>query len=104
IDDLFTLSRAAVGRLALRLEPTDAGAVVRRLVETTAPLAWGQRRVEVLAELTADLPPARADAQRLEQIVSNLLGNAVRHTPPGGLGAAAVTAEPGSRQGEIRDA
>jgi signal transduction histidine kinase len=103
IEDLFALSRAAVGRLALRLEPTDAGAVVRRLVETTAPLAWGQRRVEVLAEVAAALPPARADAQRLEQIVSNLLGNAVRHTPPGGLVAAAVGAEPHTVQVAIRD-
>jgi len=103
IEDLFTLSRAAVGRLALRPAPTDAGAVVRRLVETTAPLAWGQRRVQVLAEVTPDLPPARADAQRLEQIVSNLLGNAVRHTPPGGLVAAAVTAEPDTVDVEIRD-
>jgi signal transduction histidine kinase len=87
----------------LRPAPTDAGAVVRRLVETTAPLAWGQRRVQVLAEVTPDLPPARADAQRLEQIVSNLLGNAVRHTPPGGLVAAAVTAEPDTVDVEIRD-
>jgi signal transduction histidine kinase len=103
IDDLFTLSRAAVGRLALRLEPTDAGAVVRRLVDTAAPLAWGQRRVQVLAEVPSDLPPAQADAQRLEQIVSNLLGNAVRHTPPGGLVAAAVAAEPDAVRLEVRD-
>ncbi|HLH21806.1 MAG TPA: HAMP domain-containing sensor histidine kinase [Chloroflexota bacterium] len=103
IDDLFTLSRAAVGRLALRVEPVDAGAVVRRLVETAAPLAWGQRRVQVLAEVPPDLPPAQADPQRLEQILSNLLGNAVRHTPPGGLVAAAVTAEPDAVRLEVRD-
>jgi signal transduction histidine kinase len=103
IEDLFTLSRAEVGRLELRLEPTDAGAVVQRLVETTAPLAWTQRRVEVLAEVAPDVPLAQADAQRLEQIVSNLLSNAVRHTPPGGLVAAAVSAEPGSVLIEVRD-
>jgi len=103
IEDLFTLSRAEVGRLELRLEPTDAGAVVRRLVDTTARLAWGQRRVEVLAEVAPDLPPACADAQRLEQIVGNLLGNAVRHTPPGGLVAAAVSAEPDAVRVEVRD-
>jgi signal transduction histidine kinase len=94
IEDLFTLLRTAPVRLALRVEPTDAGAVVRRLVETMAGLAWGQRRVQVLAEVPPDLPPAQVDPQRLEQILSNLLGNAVRHTPPGGLVAAAVTAEP----------
>jgi signal transduction histidine kinase len=103
IEDLFTLSRAEVGRLELRPEPTDAGAVVRRLVATTAPLAWRRRRVEVLADVAPDLPPAHADAQRLEQIVSNLLGNAVRHTPPGGLVAAAVAAEPDAVRVEIRD-
>ncbi len=103
IEDLFTVSRAAVGRLALRLEPTDAGAVVRRLVETTAPLAWSQRRVQVLAEVPPELTPARADAQRLEQVVSNLLSNAVRHTPPGGLVAAAVVAGDHSVEIEVRD-
>jgi signal transduction histidine kinase len=103
IEDLFTLSRAAVGRLELRREPIDTGAVVRRLVETTAPLAWRQWRVEVLADIAPDLPPARADAQRLAQIVSNLLGNAVRHTPPGGLVAAAVAAEPDAVRVEVRD-
>jgi len=51
----------------------------------------------------AELPLARADAQRLEQIVSNLLGNAVRHTPPGGLVAAAVTAAPDTIDVAIRD-
>jgi signal transduction histidine kinase len=103
IEDLFTLSRAEVGRLELHPEPTDVGAVVRRLVDTIAPLAWGQRRVQVLAEVAPDLPPARADAERLEQVVSNLLGNAVRHTPPGGLVAAAVCTEPEAVRIEVRD-
>ena len=103
IDDLFALSQAAVGRLSMRLEPTDAGAVVKRLVETTAPLAWRQRQVQVLAEFEQDTPLARADAQRLEQVVSNLLGNAVRHTPPGGLVAAAVSTEPAAVRLDVRD-
>ena len=46
IDDLFALSQAEVGKLALRLEPTDVGSVVRQLVDVNAPLAWRQRRVE----------------------------------------------------------
>lgn len=103
IDDLFALSQAAVGRLSLRLEPTDAGAVVRRLVETTAPLAWRQRRVEVLAEIGSAAVLARADGQRLEQMVSNLLGNAIRHTPPGGMVAAAVWADAESVRVDVRD-
>ena len=94
IDDLFTLSRAEVGRLELRATAVDLGGVVRRAVETAAPLAWRQRQVHVLAEVAPDVPPARADAQRVEQIVGNLLANALRHTPPGGLVAAVVRCEP----------
>src|SRR5207253_11462910 len=98
-----TLSRAEVGRLEMRLGPTDVAAVVRRLTDTVAPLAWGQGRVQVIAEAGADVPPARADAQRLEQIVSNLLVNAVRHTPPGGLVAAAVSTEAAAVRVDVRD-
>jgi signal transduction histidine kinase len=103
IEDLFTLSRAEVGRLELSARPTDVGAVVSRLVDTLAPLAWTQRRVQVLAEVPPDVPAAQADAQRLEQVVSNLLGNAVRHTPPGGLVAAVVAGEPDAVRVDVRD-
>ncbi|MBI2940364.1 MAG: response regulator [Chloroflexi bacterium] len=103
IEDLFTLSRAEVGRLELRLGPTDVGAVVCRLVGTLAPLAWQQRWVQVLAEVAPDLSLARADGERLEQVVSNLLGNAVRHTSPGGLVATTVSAEPDAVRVEVRD-
>jgi signal transduction histidine kinase len=103
IDDLFTLARAEVGRLELRPVPIDAVASVRRVVDTMAPLAWRQRRVDVLAEVEPELPPVCADAQRLEQIVSNLLVNAVRHTPPGGLVAAAISAEPHAVRLDVRD-
>jgi len=90
IEDLFTLSRAEVGRLELRVEPTDVGSVVQRMIDTQAPLAWQQHRVELVAKIEPALACASADARRLEQIVSNLLSNAIRHTPPGGLVAATV--------------
>jgi signal transduction histidine kinase len=103
IDDLFALSQAEVGKLSLRMEPIDVGSVVARLVETAAPLAWRQRRVQLIAEVSADVPRTRADQHRLEQIVSNLLGNAIRHTPPGGLVATNVSARDGTVCLEVRD-
>jgi len=103
IDDLFTLSRAEVRQLELRPAPTDTGALVKRLVDTMAPLAWSQRRVQVIAEVAPDLPLANVDAERFEQMVSNLLGNAVRHTLPGGLVAVVVAAEPDALRLEVRD-
>lgn len=85
IEDLFVLSRAEAGRLSLTLEPVDSGALLQRCASAAARLAWERGRVEVLA----DAPPAplwiEADAGRLEQVVRNLVANAVRHTPPGGI-------------------
>ncbi|HEY2202382.1 MAG TPA: ATP-binding protein, partial [Solirubrobacteraceae bacterium] len=103
IEDLFAVAQTELGKLTLRLEPTDVGAVVQQVVSTSAPLAWRQRRVEVLAEVASGVPPAIADRQRLEQVLSNLLGNALRHTPPGGLVAIGVAAEDDSVRIEVRD-
>jgi signal transduction histidine kinase len=91
IDDLFTLAQAEVGRLDLRCEPTDLGELARRAVETVAPLAWRSARVEVVARVTPGLPAAQIDSIRTEQALHNLLRNALRHTPPGGI--IAVVAE-----------
>jgi two-component system sensor histidine kinase BaeS len=72
-------------------------------VDTLAPLAWNQWRVQVVAEAASGLAPAQADAERLQQVLSNLLSNAVRHTPPGGLVAASACAEDGTVRLEVRD-
>jgi signal transduction histidine kinase len=58
----------------------------------SAPLVWERGRVEVLAQPAADLPAALVDPARLEQAIGNLVANAVRHTPPGGL--VLLSAEP----------
>ncbi len=85
IDDLFALSRAEVKRLDLSCRAVDAVEIIRRTVETVKPGAWGSGRVEVLADVPAVLPQVFADPLRLEQVLRNLVNNAVRHTPPGGI-------------------
>jgi signal transduction histidine kinase len=85
IDDLFMLARTEVGRLPLTLAPTDVAALLLYIAEVTSSLAWERGRVEVLAQPAPGLPPVSADAERLEQVIRNLVANAVRHTPPGGL-------------------
>jgi signal transduction histidine kinase len=95
IDDLFTLARAEVGRLDLTLEAVDVGALARRAVETLAPLAWSAGRIEVVARVAPEAPAAWADATRVEQALHNLLRNAIRHTPPGGI--IVVVVEPEGR-------
>lgn len=85
IDDLFALSRAELGSLTLRTRETDIARLLQRCVAATGPAAWRTHRVEVLFEAAPDLPGVAIDAERLEQIMFNLIDNAVRHSPPGGL-------------------
>lgn len=103
IDDLFTLSQAEVGRLALDCRPADVVPVVRRMVEALAPLAWRAGRVQVTAETPDALPLARVDVSRLEQILANLVRNAIRHTSPGGIVAVMASGEEEIVRIEVRD-
>jgi len=103
IDDLFTLARADVARLELHRVPTDIGLLVHRCVDALAPLAWQGGKVEVVAQVAPDRPLALVDARRLEQVLQNLLHNAIRHTPPGGIVAVVVAAEPAALVVQVRD-
>jgi len=103
IDDLFTLSQSDAGGLRIECQATSVGPVVQRMVDALAPLAWASGRVELVAELPADLPPARADEARLEQSLTNLVRNAIRHTPPGGIVAVGAWAERDRVVVEVRD-
>jgi signal transduction histidine kinase len=85
IDDLFTLSQAEVGSLVLHCQPNDIATILQRVGDMVAPLAWEQNRVEVIIEPSHGLPLVLVDMHRVTQVVLNLVQNAIRHTPPGGL-------------------
>jgi signal transduction histidine kinase len=103
IDDLFLLSQAQAGGLTLECRPVDLAPVVQQMVAALAPLAWSSGRVEVTAELPPQLPPALVDERRVEQVLANLLRNAVRHTPPGGIVVVAAAVEDRCLRLEVRD-
>src|SRR5262249_18013557 len=103
IADLFTLARTEVRRLEMHAAPVDLAQLSNSIVEKMAPLAWKTGRVEMVAEVSSNLRPARADANRLEQVLQNLLHNAVRHTPPGGIVAMAVDEEDDSAILHVKD-
>jgi signal transduction histidine kinase len=84
IDDLFTLSRAEVGALEIVLVPTAVSTLVRRVVGAFQALAWQASKVAIVVESETD-PMVEADPDRLEQVIANLLRNAINHTPPGGI-------------------
>ena len=103
IDDLFTLSRTETGRLSMEIQPTDTATLLSRCAAAVSEGAWRTGKVEVIQNSEENLPPALADEGRLEQTVRNLLSNAVRHTPPGGIVALAATAEPDAVVIEVKD-
>jgi signal transduction histidine kinase len=103
IEDLFTLSRAEAGALSLSIKPVDLKSVIQRRVEAVRAPAWDSGRVSVIAEVPDGLPPVLADEGRLEQVLSNLLRNAVRHTLPGGIVAAAAEADDAWLRITVRD-
>lgn len=102
IEDLFALSRAEVGRLTLRKEPVALGDVAERVVGAMAPVAWSRGRVRLLAEGDDDVR-AVADVMRVEQVLVNLLHNALRHTPPGGMVMVRARSEPSRAVLEVCD-
>ena len=81
IADLVDLSRLGRGRLSLQLERVELGAVVGAAAEALAVTA-AARGIKVLINVGA-CPPVHGDAARLQQIVSNLLGNAIKHSEAG---------------------
>ena len=82
-EDLSTLSRAEEGRLGLVLKPVELGPLVTAAAERLRPQADDAGlRLEVVSEPGS--MEVLADADRLAQVVTNLLGNAIRATASGG--------------------
>ncbi|CAG0951004.1 two-component system, OmpR family, sensor histidine kinase BaeS [Anaerolineae bacterium] len=84
VEDLRELSLAESGQLPLNVQAVDAGEIVRAAVANFSVAADSQD-VRVNAEIADKLPHARADADRFAQVLRNLLSNALRHTPAGGV-------------------
>ncbi len=83
VNDLRDLALAEAGQLALERTPLDVAALASRAVNAFMPRAQ-ERGVMLHTDLPDDLPTLVADGQRLEQVLGNLLTNALRHTPGGG--------------------
>jgi signal transduction histidine kinase len=83
IDELLDVSRIVAGRAPLDLQEVDLAETVRGVVETIVPLAEAKGLHVHLAPLPPDVQLV-ADPHRLEQVLMNLLGNAVKFTPMGG--------------------
>ncbi|MEZ5092514.1 DUF4153 domain-containing protein [Nocardioides sp.] len=100
VRDLLDLSRSEAGAAPLRLGDVALSALVGEAVADVAHLG---RDVVVGIEVPEDLVVV-GDAERLRQLVTNLVENAVRHSPPGGRVVVAATTANGGWRLEVRDA
>ena len=83
VNDLLDLSRMEAGRLALTVTAVDVNRIVGESVARLQALA-SRERVIMRTSLLPRLPPALADERSLEQVMSNILSNAVKFNEPGG--------------------
>jgi PAS domain S-box-containing protein len=83
IDDVLDVSRIVSGKLRLNVQPLNLSEVVRMSIATVVPAA-DAKGVELETHLDADPPLISGDTDRLQQIVWNLVSNAMKFTPQGG--------------------
>jgi signal transduction histidine kinase len=83
IDDLFELTRLESGDLAWTMERVRLDLLLRETVEAMRPAA-DAGSVVVTAEFDLATAAARANPEKLQRVLFNLIQNAIRHTPPDG--------------------
>jgi signal transduction histidine kinase len=102
VDDLLDVSRITSGKIVLRREPVDLAEICQHVHHLLEPVA---RAAKVAVAISAPRKPVivDGDAVRLEQIVSNLLGNAMKYTPEGGRVSLSVWQSGGSALVRVQD-
>jgi signal transduction histidine kinase len=85
VDDLFLLSTTEAGGLPLAIRDVDVGTILHDVSATFRPLARRERQITIVCEVEDGLPLVRGDRERIVQVLGNLIRNALRHTPEGGI-------------------
>ena len=83
VEDVLDVSRIISGKMRLTIQPVDLPTVVQNAVESVAPAA-DIKQLRVQTSIDPNAGPISGDPDRLQQIVWNLIANAVKFTPKGG--------------------
>jgi len=94
VGDVLDTSRIEAGTFGYRFDNVDLAEVLR---DSVAAAEIGQDEVRLTAELPAALPKVRGDAERLRQLVDNLISNAIKYSDSGGE----VMVEAGADDGHV---
>jgi len=90
VNDILWASRLDSGQMGVAIESCDAAKLVKQVIEALSHHAPSSVRLDV--EAADSLPPVAADPDKLRQVLTNLVDNAVKYSPDGGTVTVAVTA------------
>ena len=82
IDDMLDVSRIVLGKFQVDLRPTRMSEIVEAALTTARPAAQ-ERDVRLTSDIEARESIVEADASRMQQVIGNILSNAIKFTPPG---------------------
>ncbi|HEU5439357.1 MAG TPA: HAMP domain-containing sensor histidine kinase [Ktedonobacterales bacterium] len=100
VGDLLDISRIRAGKLDYHDAPADLAAIVREAVEAQQ-LSWGTREITLV--MADDAVPIQADADRIAQVVTNLVTNALKYSPESQPVVVKLTCEGNQARIAVRD-
>jgi signal transduction histidine kinase len=102
IDSILEVSQARTGRISLAETEIEPAALIAECLHMIEPDA-AAKRLGIETDIAENLPPLHADGPKLRQVLLNLLANAVKYTPDGGVVAVAARRAEGGLDIEVRD-
>jgi signal transduction histidine kinase len=102
IDDLIDISRIVTGKLRVRFETVDLRVAIEAAADSIRP-STEHKGVSMTMTLPPEPAPVQADRDRLQQIIWNLMSNAVKFTPPGGTMSVSLVASPDAYEVSVTD-
>ena len=102
IDDLFEMAQMDAGGLTLDLQPDSLSDLISDTLEAFSVAAMRQD-IHLAGEISGEIDPVVMDSRRIGRVLTNLVGNALRHTPGGGKVKIVARREPGMCRVEVLD-
>jgi CheY-like chemotaxis protein len=102
IEDLLDISRIISGKLSLEFQDADLALIVRGGLETILAAAE-EKGIGVAVSIDHESVPLRADSARLQQVVGNVLSNAIKFTPGGGNVQVVLSCQHGEAEIRVAD-
>lgn len=102
VTDILLAYSPDIGKLELSLEPLQLEALVRANAEANRALA-AQKQITLTFQVSRPVPPVLGDALRLDQVLNNLVHNAIKFSPPGSTIRVGLSAADGAALVEVAD-